>query len=262
MTLIILIFSFFLGLVIGSALNALEYRVKHGMSFAKGRSQCTSCKHSLSFLDLVPLLSFIMLKGHCRYCEKTIGWHYPAIELMTGVSFVLFAVSGFVDLSNIYEEPRVVLSLLTGWAIITILIFIFLYDAKHMIIPNAASAALAVIGFFGSWLVFENPLEQVLLGGVAVFGFFAIMYFLSAGKWIGFGDVKLGVGLGFTLGLALSVMMLFWSYIIGAAVVIALLATNKKKVKERIAFGPFLVLGTLVSLFFGLDMLSWYLGLL
>lgn len=255
-------FVFVFGLIVGSALNALEYRFRNTKSFVKGRSECPKCKHELHAIDLIPVVSWVVQGGKCRYCKKPISAHYPAIELLTGISFALFvALSGYVDFvsgDSVLETAKMLL----GFVYIGSLVFILLYDAKHMIIPNDVVYPLIVLGFVGSWLILGFSLTQVLLGGAIGFGFFGLMYLLSQGKWIGMGDVKLGLALGFMLGAWQTVLMIFFAYVIGASVVVFLLYTKRKKRTDKIAFGPFLAISSILSLVVGPYILDWYISLL
>ena len=262
MVLLLSILIFILGLIIGSGINALVYRVHSGKSFLRGRSECPECHHVLAPRDLLPVFSFLALMGKCRYCKKTIHWMYPAIELLTAVSFLLYAMfSQYVVLTQI-DSSLMIARLLVGLVFISFLIFIFLYDARYMIIPNKALMVLAPIAFLGSWLVLGHPLTSVLLGAAVGFGFFGLMYALSKGKWIGFGDVKFGLVFGFMLGLSGTLMTLFFAYVIGAIFAVVILAMKKKHLQDRIAFGPFLALGAIIVLIAGQLIAQWYVGLL
>lgn len=259
---IIGIFSFVLGLIIGSGINAFEYRFRDPKSFAKGRSICPHCKHELSALDLVPVFSYLALQGKCRYCKKKISWHYPVIEILTAVSFAAYALfSELVTRSPLYSTMFFV-ELILGFAVIAVLVFLLLYDARHQILPNSAVLVVGILGLIGSLFVFKLSLESVAVGAVIGFGFFGLMYLLSQGKWLGLGDVKLGLALGLLLGSPNIVFCLFAAYIVGALYAAYVLARHKKGMKDKIAFGPFLVVAAIAALIFGQSLIHWYIGLL
>lgn len=256
------IFTFIFGLIVGSGINAFEFRFHDPKSFAKGRSICPHCKHVLSALDLIPVVSFLGLRGKCRYCKEKISWHYPVIELITAVSFTCFALFSQLITREPAFGPLFFVGLLLGFASITILVFLLLFDARHQILPNTAVAILAVLGTVSSYVVFHKSLESLAIGAVIGFGFFGLMYLLSQGKWIGFGDVKLGLALGLLLGSPNIVLCLFLAYIVGALYAGYVLITHKKAMKDKIAFGPFLVLAAIVALVVGQTVINWYIGLL
>ena len=256
------IFTFILGLIVGSGLNAFEFRFGDKKSFAVGRSICPMCKHELGALDLIPVVSFVALGGRCRYCKKAISWHYPVIELFTAISFTLYVVySGLVNRASLYSSQSI-LQVLTGLVLITILVFLLLYDARHQILPNGAVLMLAVLGLLSSLFVYKFSLESIAIGALVGFGFFGLMYLLSQGRWIGMGDVKLGLALGLALGASNTVFCLFSAYILGALYAAYVLLSHKKKMKDKIAFGPFLVVGAIAALIVGQGIVNWYIGIL
>lgn len=255
-------FIFMLGLIIGSGINALVYRVHSGKSFLRGRSLCPNCKHQLAVLDLIPVVSYLILKGKCQYCHKPIHWQYPAIELLTATSFTLFFLySQYIQLAAL-DSSIMMLRLLVGFVFISYLVFILLYDALYLVIPDSALLSLAPIALLGSWLVFGLDIGHVAIGAAIGFGFFGVMFALSRGRWIGFGDVKFGLVLGMMLGIYGIAIDLFFAYVIGSLFALYILGTKKKHLKDRIAFGPFLALGALVALIFGQAIAVWYVGLL
>ncbi|MFC1640492.1 prepilin peptidase [Patescibacteria group bacterium] len=262
MTLVPSIFLFILGLIIGSAINALAYRIKVKKKFTKGRSFCPHCKHTLGPLDLIPVVSYLMQKGKCRYCKKKIGIHYPLIELLTAFSFTGFYLfSGIID-PDIFATSDDLYKLIFGLVYISFLVFIILYDAKNLLILDVVVYPLIIIAFLGSWVVFQTPLDEILMGGAVGFGFFALMHLMSRGKWIGMGDLKLGLALGLMFGLWLFLVCLFFAYIFGAAISILMLARKKKKVGDKIPFGPFLAGAAIFTLIIGPHILNWYIKFL
>jgi leader peptidase (prepilin peptidase)/N-methyltransferase len=253
---------FIFGLVIGSFLNAAIYRLWVGKGIVMERSMCPHCKHELSPADLIPLFSFVFLRGRCRYCRKKISWQYPLVELFTGITFLLvgakfaFAFS-FVDF----------------WfqlTFICLLILIAVYDFKHYLILDKIvfpAAALAVVyalirsyslGSFG----IHSALIQGIIGIAIISGFFGLQFFISKGRWIGFGDVKFGLFLGMIFGLGMSLMLLFLSYCLGAIVGVLLIAMGKKDLGSKLPFGTFLGICGIIMILYGPRLVDYYLKLL
>lgn len=248
-------FVFLFGLCIGSFLNCVIYRLEEKQSFSKGRSYCPSCKHQLSWKDLIPILSYVFLLGHCRYCKKKISIQYPLVELATGILFILA-----FNADHIVQSIYFLLS-------ISFLIIIFVSDLKHYIIPDkvilpAILISLAyntfslVTGDF-TWSYFVRLFWAGFLPAL----FFFSLFFFSRGKWIGFGDVKLALFMGFLLGPNRIIAALFLAFLAGSVIGMGLIIFGKKKMKSEVPFGPFLVSGTLVSLFWGIDIINWYLNI-
>lgn len=245
------------GLLIGSFLNAAEYRyyTKLPINWDKtkrefARSFCPHCRMHLRNRDLLPVLSFLWLAGRCNHCRKKIAWQYPVVELSTGA---LFALSAWQF--GLTPEAFIV----AGF--VAIFMFIFIYDLKYQLIPDSVSLpaiALAIPGGFLLGLGWQSMALGLLLGG----GFFALQFALSRGAWVGGGDVRLGVLMGLLLGFPLTLLALCIAYVGGGLVAAILLATKKMKRKSKMPFGPFLVFGTIVSLFIGDTLIAAYLNLL
>ena len=272
-SIIVVLLIFTIGLVVGSFLNCLIYRVKIRQSFLKGRSYCPECKHKLSWFDLIPLLSYFELGAKCRYCHKPISCQYPLVELAVGL---LFAVAALVfEPAIIYFGPVSffnLISLIYYWFIISTLVVIFVYDLLWYIIPDTAvfAAMFFSIVFYASRFFYElyltgsanfEILTNPFLAAVLAFSIFMTIFLVSAGKWMGFGDVKYAALMGLVLGFPDIVVGLFLSFFLGAIIGLSLIALKKKEISSEIPFGPFLVSGTLAALFFGKDLIYWYLGI-
>lgn len=271
------IIVFIYGLIIGSFLNALIYRLKTKKSVWQGRSFCPNCKKQLQFWDLVPVFSFIFLRGRCRYCHKKISWQYPAVELVTGLIFVLIFYYQYL-IPKTYNLTTII-SLIFYLFIASILIIVFVYDLKHYIIPDkiiwtgiSINLIYWLVGvsfyFMGNQKVFyqlfpsayyltPNPL-YIILGALLSGGFFLILVLVSRGKWMGGGDVKLAFFMGLFLGFPQVLVALFIAFVVGSIVSIILVAWHKKTFKSQIPFGPFLVLGSFAALFWGVSIINWY----
>jgi len=265
-----LFFIFLLGLGVGSFLNCVIYRLEKKESFLFGRSYCPHCKHNLGFFDLIPLLSFFILRGKCRYCQKPISWQYPLVEIFTGLLFLLIFnfQSPIFNQFSIFNFQHL---LVTGyWLLVTcFLIIIFVYDLKHYIIPDKVIyPAILVSGiwyfvssiFFHSYTRYEilNTIYSALGAGL----FFFLIVLISRGKWMGVGDIKLAFLMGLLLGFPKILVALFSAFLFGAIIGIGLIILKKKTIKSEVPFGPFLVTGTFIAIFFGENVINWYLNFL
>jgi len=247
---------FVFGLAVGSFLNSVIFRFEQGKSAFVGRSSCPQCSHALAWYDLVPLLSFLLLQGKCRYCKKQISWQYPLVELATGILFVL-----------VFRHLNFEFGLLYLWVIVSLFILIFVYDLKHFIIPDQVVYSGIGVAFlyrvfeiwnFGDWDLFRiSNFEFRILAPL----FFLAIYLLSRGRWLGFGDVKLAILMGLFLGWPNILVALFFAFFFGALVGLSLIFLKRKTMKSEVPFGPFLVAGTFIALFWGEHIVNWYLSL-
>jgi prepilin signal peptidase PulO-like enzyme (type II secretory pathway) len=264
MLLTILIF-FILGLIIGSFLNVVVYRLNLAESIL-GRSYCPHCKGKIRWYDNIPLLSFIVLKFQCRNCKKKISWQYPLVEFFTGIAFAAVGANYF----NAADAAAWMMTLYY-LGIISFLIAIFIYDFLYLEIPGLVlwPAVTWTIAFnlffdlnrasFGNDALSSSLFSGVLAGFVA-FAFFFLLSALSKEKWMGMGDAYLAILLGLILGWPAILLGLFLAFAIGASVGITLVILGRKKIKSQLPFAPFLVFGTILALFFYDSIISWYLG--
>ena len=212
-------------------------------------------------MDLFPVLSFVFLGGKCRYCSKKISWQYPLVELATGLVFlVIFLALGFE--LNLEAGILSWVNLAFLLYITSALVVIFIYDLKHYLIPDkvlfpAIAIALIYNLIFNFYLV-PNFLLAVAVGA----GFFLVIFLISKGKWMGFGDVKLAILMGFLLGYPNIVTALFLAFFFGAIIGVILIVKQNKGLKSEIPFGPFLIIGTFIALFYGNQIIQWYLNFL
>lgn len=264
----ILIFIFILGLVVGSFLNVVIYRLKKGGKFFFDRSRCPHCKKELKVLDLVPVFSFLFSRGHCRYCKKKISWQYPLVEL--GTAFIFFFTFLKLDLLKLNIPYIAVFGSFPLFVffsfILSSLIIIFVYDLRNYLIPDFVLVPSILATFFIislSYSIFKNfPISENILGALLFSGFFLFQYFVSSGRWIGGGDIKLGLLLGLILGWKLALVSLILAYIFGALIALILIALKKKTRKDILPFAPFLIISFVFSLFYGPLVLNWYLNFL
>ncbi len=240
------VFLFFLGLIIGSFLNVVILRLNTGRSAASGRSKCARCNTPLSWYELIPVFSFLGLRGKCKTCKDRISFQYPLVELVTAITFTV-----------IYSTLLLTYGLTTLTAIVfvfsaivaSLLIVIFAYDYKHMIIPDSVVYLFIIMALLSIlWRTFTVP---GFSGGTAVFEGVALPFFLlwalSKGKLMGFGDVKLMLGIGWLLGLAGGFSVLLFSFWIGGIVGLFILGLSRKhSMRSEVPFGPFLIIGTFI----------------
>jgi leader peptidase (prepilin peptidase)/N-methyltransferase len=252
MNIVFEIFTFVFGLIIGSFLNAVIYRLYRGKSLM-GFSACPRCRHRLFPSDLVPVLSFLYLGGRCRYCKKAISWQYPLVELATAVIF-LFLARSYLAFSIAGGAWVFGLSLVLA----ALLIVIFTFDLRYYLIPDL----IVLIGLTAALcyriILPSQPVLDGIWGLILVSGFFGFLYLASRGSWIGLGDVKLGLFLGLLLGWKMSLVMLMLAYVGGALVGVVLILLRRKTMKSALPFGTFLTASSLVTLLWGERILAWY----
>jgi len=258
MDVIIDFFAAVFGLCVGSFANVVIDRTRKEKSLG-GFSACPRCGRRLRPLDLIPVASFFMLGGKCRYCKKSISWQYPLVELAMSGIFLLIARFSVSSGGSGFFSSRPSW-LLFQFFLAACLLIIFVFDLRYYLIPDA----FVVFGFFGAVFYrffFSLSFAEGFLGMLAVAGFFGLLYLMSSGKWIGLGDVKLGVFLGFLLGLKLSVLMLMLAYVGGALVGVILVLAKRRKLSGTLPFGTFLTAATLAAMLWGEGIAAWYLNL-
>lgn len=245
-----IIFTLIYGLTAGSFINAWVYRLCVGKSIARGRSLCPHCKKTLAPWDLIPLVSFALLRGRCRYCKQSISWQYPSVEVFTAVLFlVAYFRFGF------HMESVVAM------VYIMMLEIVFLYDLKKQLISDTVLIPTAIVAFL-ALPIREITLVDAAIGVGIAAGFFGLQYLLSRGKWIGSGDIRLGVVMGLMLGWKGVIVALLLAYTLGAVIGIALLLSKKATRKTAVPFGTFLTVATVVTLLYGSVIIEWYFDLI
>lgn len=237
-----------LGLIFGSFLNALLFRFNTGKSVAHGRSACMRCGHELSALDLVPLLSFLFLRGRCRYCHAKISWQYPAVE----AAAALLAVS-------VYMQTGTSVWLVYWCAVWFTLLFIVVYDIRHFIIPWSASLTLMALSLAGVVLTLAGQPGGAAgqwWAGPALGVPLLLISLFSGGRWMGWGDGVLELSLGWLLGLSLGLTALLAAFWVGAltGVVLLVMAKNRYTMSSEVPFAPFLIVGCAIAYFFHVDL--------
>lgn len=306
MTIYLSIVFFILGSIIGSFLNVVLYRFNTGKGLG-GRSKCSSCKRVLSARDLFPIVSWIFLGGKCRTCESKISSQYVFVEIFTAILFL------FVYLRNasLLEQSPIVFAVSTSISllIMSILVLITVYDLKHKIIPNEFSYSFALIAFLQIFLNFNYKSSEIylslpisssgsfgyeavlmLLSGIFVAFPFYFLWLVSGGKWMGLGDAKLALGIGWLLGIGYGFSAIVFAFWIGAVISLIVmggvavmklvskkiegvsknnhrgrydgfvaLAHNISSVKfqSEIPFAPFLIMGLLIVFFLNISVLDF-----
>ncbi len=264
MNIFLTIVIFYIGAALGSFLSVLIYRTRHGLSgIVAGRSTCPYCKKQLIAIDLLPIVNYLILRGRCRHCKEKIAPHYLLLELITGLTLGALYLK-FPFLTYLNEAPYMNFDLQLLWdfaryALVSIMLMaIFFYDLLYKEIPDMYSYFAIIIVVAGNIYTGTPALTEFIIGGAVGAIFFLAQILVSKGKWVGSGDVILGMLMGLMLGWKQLLIALFISYVIGAIISIWLLAAKKATKKTQIPFAPFLVTGTILTILFGNLILDWY----
>lgn len=264
-----LFFVFLFGLVIGSFLNCLIWRLHTGESLW-GRSYCPQCKAKIAWYDNIPVLSFILLRGRCRHCGRRISLQYPVVEIVTAVLFVLAFI---IQFSNIQSSASMAaldeypisniqyLLLIRNWFVIAVMIIIFVYDLRWYLILDVVTlpACLVVLGLN---LALGYSWQNLLFSGIIGAGFFLIQFLISRGRWLGGGDIRLGLLMGLALGWPDVILAILLAYVSGSLVGLSLVAGGKKKWGAKLPLAVFLAPATIAVMFWGEWILNWYFRLI
>ena len=244
---------FILGLIVGSFSNVCIYRIPKNESIIFPASHCPKCRSKIKPVDNIPLLSFILLKGRCRNCKSKISIQYPIVELITGLIYlIIYLIYGL----NIQTLVYIILS--------SALVIIAFIDLNEQIVPDIISLPGIVIGFILSFFVpyisFINSALGVVVGGgiILIIGLAGSVIFKK--EAMGGGDVKLAAMIGAFLGWRYIIISLFLGFFLGALAGIILILSKIKSREDTVPFGPFIVLGSFITLFWGEKIISWYLG--
>ncbi len=258
MNIAVLIIFFVFGIIIGSFLNVVIFRLNTGKTFG-GRSQCLSCHKTLSWYELVPVASFLLQRGRCRSCRARISFQYPLIELASGLIFLGLFLK--LQASFFYSDVLSFAAVYAFYAVMfSILLVITAYDARHKVIPDSLVIVFGILAFAGLFLFRDGFLSPHIpsfydfLYGILFALPFGAIWFFSKGKWMGLGDGKLALGLSWFLGpvyMFSALALAFWT---GAAVGMILVAFKKLSgLKSEVPFAPFLALGAILAFFFQLN---------
>ena len=260
---LVLIFVFIFGLIIGSFLNCLVWRLRTGESLL-GRSYCLKCKKQIAWYDNLPVLSFVLLKGKCRQCGQSISWQYPAVELVTGILFMAAYYLNYelriMNYGSVIHDSLFITQLFRDWFLISAMMVIFIYDLRwYLILDIVTLPACLVVLILNLALGFS--LWNLLVSGIIGSGFFLLQFLISGGKWIGGGDIRLGLLMGLALGWPGVIAAIIISYFLGSLVGLGLIAAGKKRWGSEIPLGVFLAAGTIIDLFWQERILDWYWNL-
>ena len=246
-----LVYLFILGTAIGSFINVVVDRLAKAESIL-GRSYCDYCHKKLSPYELVPILSFLFLKGKCSHCHHPIDRIYPLVEFVTGVMFVVSWI--YLPIGGVMKEVSLTLILIkiVYLAIISLLIAIFFVDLKYQIIPDELQSNLILVTLILFILTKVTVLGLIghIIAAIVVMLPILSLFLITKERGMGFGDVKLGVNIGFLLGFKAGLLSLYLAFVIGAIVSIFLLILRRKGLKSKVPFGPFLIIGILIMMFF------------
>jgi leader peptidase (prepilin peptidase)/N-methyltransferase len=257
--------SFCLGTIFGSFLNVVVWRLPNNLGLG-GRSFCPNCKHQLKALELVPILSYLGLKGKCKNCKQGISFRYPLIEVITGLLTVIVFIYFWPN--NLLETLILIRNVVITYSLIAIFIIDFEYYLILDKVVFPVSLLVLIFNFVitileANWhLNFNNFFLNSIVAGLGGSLLFGLVWLISQGKWLGFGDVKFMLLLGLMLGwpkIGVAVMLAFY---LGALVAIPLLLFKKKELKSQIPFGTFLSIGAFITLLYGHSLITWYLNLM
>lgn len=266
-----LLFIFVLGAVMGSFVGAMTWRMKTHKDWVRGRSECEHCHHQLAVVDLIPILSYVTLGGKCRYCRKPIGRTAILLELGGGAVFLISALLFPSAMLSTWTNPLEVLNTTNSWlalafglwlVAVVIMLALFVYDARWRLLPNKLVFPLIIVSFVLSAVIwvgvngvgFTTWLINLGLGMLPITGVYGLLYLASNGRWIGLGDVKLGVAIGCLVPWWAGIVVLFLSNLISTLVSVPGLIKHKIKGSTEIPFGPYLIIATFVVF-----LLSWVL---
>lgn len=291
------VLGFIIGICLGSLTKVIADRSLDNRSFW-GRSYCESCKKKLAWYDLFPVLTYLLLRARCRYCHKSLSFEYPMVEFLTGLLtagvFIKFVPANFFEI-GLLGQTFAVSGIIFYCFVLVILISLFLTDFKTGYIPDritypaiwtvflywiitASAKAYLLYGslrssslgqyllpphsnyFYSHLLDLFQPLIYGSLMALSLGLFFYLLIIVTRGKGMGGGDLKLGVFLGLVFGFPYSLMVLMLSFLLGALFGIALILIGKKKFGQTMPFGPFLSLAGVITIFWGAEILSWYLS--
>jgi len=264
---------FILGVALGSFGNVLVYRYRSGVSLG-GRSRCLSCGTTLTPIDLIPLLSYLLSRGRCRHCGSRFSAQYPLVELAAGVLAVIVLSVSRVDL--LVAVPSSIGLFFLDLALWEMLLVLAVYDIRHKIIPDGFVIAAALIGILRMIMAFfllthggqEIPLFDMsfawwwnVFAGPLLALPFALLWFFSGGRWMGLGDAKLALVFGTAFGLAYGLTGIILGFWVGAfsSILLLLFRGRSFTMKSEIPFAPFLVLGMLIVYIFGINIVYWTL---
>lgn len=253
---LMVVYSALIGLALGSFVNVCIYRIPLKKSIISPPSSCPHCGNRVRFYDNIPLISYLLLRGKCRYCRTPLAWHYPAVEAMIG----LLSLSLFIRYGVSYQYLL--------WLLFTsALVAITFIDLHHQIIPDVISLPGIIVGLAASFapgaaVMWHESIIGIIAGGGSLFLVAFIYQRITGRDGMGGGDIKLLAMIGAWMGWRSLPIIIFLSSLVGSVIGLCFLLASGKGLRVRIPFGPFLSLAALVCLFFGPEILNWYYSLL
>jgi leader peptidase (prepilin peptidase)/N-methyltransferase len=249
----LLVAIFLFGTIIGSFLNVCIYRIPAGQSVISPASRCPKCGSAIRWYQNFPVISYLLLRGHCAGCKTKISLRYPLVEALTGLLFVwVWLAFGWQVATPLY------------WVFVAALVVITFIDLDHQIIPDVISLPGIVVGFLAAlaipWLPWLDSLLGILLGGGSLFLVAAVYQRLTGQEGMGGGDVKLLAMIGAFLGWKAVLPVIFLGSLAGSLVGVPLMLIKRSGGKLAIPFGPFLALGAVICLLWGRQLFDWYVG--
>ncbi|MDP6571435.1 MAG: prepilin peptidase [Patescibacteria group bacterium] len=237
---------FIFGSFWGSFLNVVACRLQKKRAFIGGRSMCPKCGKNIHWHDLFPLISWISLGGKCRFCKKPISVQYLLVEVATGLLFAL-------GLAVVTDIASGILYL----AVISFFVILFVYDSRTYIIPDKIVLPAIVIIFAVNALA-TGSISRLILGGLLGGLWFLIQFVISRGRWVGGGDIRLGIMMGVLLGHPLIWLGLGLAYVGGSIIALLLILTKQKSLKSRLPFATLLLPATFIVWIWGIRIWEWY----
>lgn len=250
-------FFFIFGAIIGSFLNVVSLRINTGKSMIISRSACFSCGKELSWFELIPIFSFLFQKGKCRKCLSKISPQYILVEAIMGFIFIAVAHM-YIGLGS--WSTMIILQIIFILAIFSILMVITIYDLRHMIIPDLLSYLFSFLSLIYGALFHVGGLSWFIAGPALALPF-ALIWLVSKGKWMGLGDAKLALGIGWFLGLTGGFTAIMYAFWIGALISVLMMLINRGtkhglSMKSEVPFAPFLIIGLTVVFFTQFDLVK------
>jgi leader peptidase (prepilin peptidase)/N-methyltransferase len=247
------VFVFLFGAVVGSFLNVCIYRIPRGESIVFPASHCPECGNKIRAFDNIPIISYLLLRGKCRTCGSRISWQYPLVEMLSA----LLTLALFL---KFHLSPTFLVLFLFCMALVVITFI----DLEHQIIPDSISLPGIVVGFLSSfilpWLSWQNSLIGIVAGGGSLLLVAYGYQLLTKKEGMGGGDIKLLAMMGAFLGWRAIPFIIFTSSLFGSVVGLTLMAIRKKDSQLPIPFGPFLAFGAILFIFYGRQLIQWYLA--
>ncbi|MBP2032191.1 leader peptidase (prepilin peptidase)/N-methyltransferase [Clostridium algifaecis] len=243
------IIIFIFGTIIGSFLNVCIYRIPLQESVVYTPSHCTSCGRKIKWYDLIPVASYIVLKGKCRYCGEKISKKYPIVEFVTGILYLMLYVKFGISISIVKYITFISILIVVG---------IIDFNTTNVYFETTIVGLISSIIFLASYYYIGFPVKTYVYGGILGGGLLSLIIVITKGG-MGWGDMEICFVCGMFLGLELTFVMLFLSFVIGAIAAVILILSGKKSRKDYIPFGPFIAAASVITVLLGQNILNWYL---